>query len=202
MVHQLFLLLVEVYQLAVINVKYLLGPDCTTGVDIHIKFVRDQPSSNCELSFLVTEDANQMRLRIEYFLIFVAAHHAFRARFIFKYFWVFLDLEGHNFGYFNVSLFLPKEYVHSLCVKRLEPVEEKQLDSGHSLQLDLNYAFRSCETLVVIAIDEEVNERFLLLFCAIQLVLKLDVYHLRKFGFGSFGETMIQVSLFRESLSI
>jgi hypothetical protein len=139
-----------------------------------------------------------MRLRIEYFLIFVAAHHAFRARFIFKYFWVFLDLEG----YFNVSLFLPKEYVHSLCVKRLEPGEEKQLDSGHSLQLDLDYAFRSCETLFVIAIDEEVNERFLLLFCAIQLVLNLDVYHLRKFGFWSFGETIIQVSLFRESLSI
>lgn len=79
LVDELLLLLIEVDDLAIVDVKDFVRPKSTTCVNVHVQFVRDKSSSHGEFTFLLAEEAHQMALGIPHFDVVYAADHRLRA---------------------------------------------------------------------------------------------------------------------------
>jgi hypothetical protein len=52
---ELLLLLIEINDLAIINIEHFICPKGTAGMNIHIEFVWNESACDCELSLLLAQ---------------------------------------------------------------------------------------------------------------------------------------------------
>jgi hypothetical protein len=75
LVLELLVLLVEVDDLAVVNIEHFVGPHGAIGVHVGVKLKRNEPPSNRELSSLLAKHTRQVDLGIDYLLVLRTTHN-------------------------------------------------------------------------------------------------------------------------------